>query len=476
MRDFTSDLLWQLWYNVRQVKLSQNIIGAGERLVLLVVFVSVAFRVLAETDAALVRQKADDAWRQLTTNVLHPKTGILSDGIAPDEKKPGLRCDRYFPTPAEIAKQFPNPAGWGTAMEDGVLHTVPMLLAALARHRALGDGESAAVARRIFVGLKRCVEVPGNGFLARNISPFDLKSFYWNCSRDQYTQWVYGMWRYFKSPLASEKDRTDVARLVKMVAAYHEKNVTAATEFNSVRYDGHPAIYCRMWVADPFKKPVVTAENGGSVDGLCAHEVLRLHEIYLAAWVVSGERHWKDLYDGIIEGGLHIAELPLRKNLAGFTSFQMQLSQRLLWEEDPDPVRKQRLLALLTRGAGCAAYSFQFTEKGLAALKGDVSAPMTNWRKQKMVYMNSSWFRTDDFIGGFPYLLPDFSGDYGTAYSTVREFGEGLCDRQLAPGLGPSAELDAKFDELMAKIDFRTHCSSGAVYPLLAYWWRVSPE
>lgn len=438
--------------------------------------VLVTLESISAPDAALLRRKADDAWVQLTKNVLHPKTGILSDGIAPEEEKPGLRCDRYYPTPAEIAKQFPNPAGWGTAMEDGVLHTVPMLLAALARYRVLGDEETAAVARHIFAGLKRCVEVPGNGFLARNISPFDMKSFYWNCSRDQYTQWIYGMWRYYKSPLATAQDKADIARLTKMVAIYHEKHVTPETDYNSVRYDGHPAIFCRMWVEDPYKKPTVTKKQGGSVDGLCAHEVLRLHEIYLATWAMTGERHWKDLYDGIIEGGLHVAALPLRENLAGFTSFQMQLSQRLLWEEDPDPVHKAKLLELLIRGAGCAAHSFDLTEQKLKELKGDVSAPMINWRLQKMTYMNASWFCTNDFIGGYAYMLPDFPLAYGAAYEAVREFGEGMCDRFLVPGCKPDAALDARFDDLMTRIDFRTHCSAGAVYPLLAYWWRISPE
>ena len=428
-------------------------------------------------DVALLRRKADDAWTRLVTYGLHPKTGILSDGIAETGKGGLLACECYLPTSTEITHQFPNPSGWGTTMEDGVLHTVPLLLAAIARERALGDTESSYVARRVFTGLKRCVEVPGNGYLARNICPFDMKSFYYNCSRDQYTQWIYGMWRYHGSRLATAQDKVDVARLATLVARYHEKHVTKENDFNSSRFDGKPAIFCRMWVEDAFRKPYVSPKDGGgSVDGLCAHEALRLHEIYLATWFFTGDRHWKDLYDGIIEGGLHLAELPLRRDLPGFTSFQMQLSQRLLWELDPDPVHKDRLMKLLVRGAGCAAHSFDFTERHLKMLNDDVSAPFENWRKQKFVYMNASWFNTDDFIHGYAYMMPDFPGKFGTAYSAVREFGEGMCDRLLVPGAGRDPKYDEPFDRLMARIEFRTHCSSGAVYPLLAYWWRIAPE
>ena len=80
----------------------------------------------ADTGDAMCRRRADEAWNLLATRLLHPRTGILTDALAPDDGTAGLRCERYLPTPEEIAKQFPNPNGWGTTMEDGVLHTFPL--------------------------------------------------------------------------------------------------------------------------------------------------------------------------------------------------------------------------------------------------------------------------------------------------------------------------------------------------------------
>ena len=431
----------------------------------------------ADTGDAMYRRRADEAWNLLATRLLHPRTGILTDALAPDDGTAGLRCERYLPTPEEIAKQFPNPNGWGTTMEDGVLHTVPFLLSALARHRATGDGESATIAKKTFEGLKRCVEIPGTGYLARNICPMDGKSFYWNCSRDQYTLWIYGMWRYFHSPLATERDKADIARLASMVARFHERCVTPENKFNSVRFDGKVGMVCRMWVTDPFATPRVTAKNGGSVEGLCAHEAMRLHMIYLATWDLSGDAHWKELYEKIADGGLRIAELPLRENLAGFTSFQMQLSHRLLWELDPDPARKGRLMKLLERGADCAEYSFSVTERILKERNGDISAPADNWRGYRFRYLGDGpWEAPGRMISGFTYMWPEWPKDFGACYTCAREFGEGMCDRLLVPGRRKEDAWSARFRSQLAKMDFRTHCSSGAAYPLLAYWWQISPE
>jgi hypothetical protein len=420
----------------------------------------------------------DDAWNRLTGKLLHPKTEMLYDAIAP-ENGTGNPLDRNLPTPEEMAAQFPNPNGWSTCMEDGVLHSVPMLLAALAKVRATGDtdGSTSEVARKLFRGLRRCVEIPGTGYLARNICPFDMKSFYWNCSRDQYTLWVYGMWRYSRSPLATEADKADVRRLMTMVARFHEKCVVPENLYNSVRHDGKVGMVCRMWVANPFKEPSVSKSNGGSVDGLCAHEALRLPEIYAATWNLTGDAHWRDLYFAMAEGGLHIAELPLRENLAGFCSLQMQLSQRILFEIDPDPVRKTRYRKLLERGRGCAAFSFATTDRLYAERKGNLSVPAPDWRTYRFRYLsNKGWMDPGCPIAGFFYMLPEWPNDFAASYTCMREYGEGLLDQLLCPGVPPDAELVERFRANVRKMDFATHCSAGAVYPLLAYWWMQSPE
>ena len=52
----------------------------------------------------------DYIWKKLFC----AKTGLFYDRISPDD-------DRFshLPSVEEIAKQFPNPSGWGTGMEPG---------------------------------------------------------------------------------------------------------------------------------------------------------------------------------------------------------------------------------------------------------------------------------------------------------------------------------------------------------------------
>lgn len=461
--------------NFRNRKGDRNMNNRSKMVGLMTVCVLQAVFLVAGADG-IVAAKMEDAWRQLETNLLHPKTEILSDACAADDGRP-LRMERFLPRPEEIAKQFPNPCGWTTCTEDGVLHTVPYLLAALARHRALGDEASAALVRRLFRGLKRCVEIPGTGFLARNICPFDMQSFYWNCSRDQYTLWVYGMWRYARSPLASVADRRDIARLMTMVAKFHEACIVPENQYGSVRYDGRVGMVCRMWTDDPFKPPHFNRNGAGDVDGVRAHEILRLHEIYAATWSVTGDEHWWKRYEAIAEGGLRIAELPLDRNIDGFPSFQSQLSQRLLWEVDPDPVRKARYLRLLQRGTSLGDYVYEKGARTLQEIGWRTAVPCGDWRGWKMRMLGGKdWFSPGRFISGYAYLLPEWDPSFHATYDGVRNLGEGILVKMLCPGFKVPEALSKGFDDHVKRCDFARHCSAGLVYPLLVHWWRLSPE
>ena len=119
----------------------------------------------------------------------------------------------YFPTPEQIKLCVPNPCGWGAGMEDGCIDGGAMLDAAVICYEQEKNPVMSDVAKRIFEGLKLCASVSGEeGFLARNVSPIDMKSYYIDSSRDQYTHWIYGASRYYESGMISDEDKAFVKK------------------------------------------------------------------------------------------------------------------------------------------------------------------------------------------------------------------------------------------------------------------------
>ena len=55
-----------------------------------------------------------DAWERIWSAFFHPATSLFYDCLTEN----GLHS---LPTPQEIAKQYPNPCGWSTGMEDSML-------------------------------------------------------------------------------------------------------------------------------------------------------------------------------------------------------------------------------------------------------------------------------------------------------------------------------------------------------------------
>ena len=106
---------------------------------------------------------------------------------------------------------IPNPAGYGTGMEDCMLNAGIMMDAVVSRYEAAGDSSMRSYAERICRGLILDATVSSQkGYLPRGVSPADCQSHYIDTSRDQYTNWIYGAYRMYYSPLADEKQKDDI--------------------------------------------------------------------------------------------------------------------------------------------------------------------------------------------------------------------------------------------------------------------------
>ncbi len=406
---------------------------------------------LLEANSAAYKEALDVAWRRILTEFYSDRTGLIyehcSDGDA----------TRYLPRPDEIAKNEPVATGWNTGMEDSVLHGGPLLLTSLLR----GDHP---VFDKLFAGLMRCATISGKpGFLARSISPVDCKSFYYNSSRDQYTLFVYTMWRVYKSAFATPTMKDEIRRVLVDIAKYTEACVTPENGYDLLRFDGKRGQVSQMWVANPDAPAVRDCWDIPVIDGISPHESERLPMIYAAAFDVSGDKHWREMELRYADAAIRIAELGLPAGMPGFTLYQMQVSQRLLWECETNAVRKAKYLRLLQQTAATAANCFSRVKKRFADLGGDLTLPVGDWR---------IWPRIEKCPGGvlngLPYRAPVRPKDYYEATECVREAGEQLIVRLLCPELKLSATELEQFRDFVATSGFEKSNYSGIVYPLLA--------
>ena len=145
---------------------------------------------------------------------------------------------RYVPTTEEIARGFPNRAGWHTGMENPAHNAGQYLAAVVLRHQLGHDTASADEARLLFSGMKRLCDVAMDpGFLPRGVA-LDGASHYTNSSCDQTTMFLNGIFRYYESDIPTEEEKQAIRQIWQnMLARWERDGWEDRTE------DGQPAWY-----------------------------------------------------------------------------------------------------------------------------------------------------------------------------------------------------------------------------------------
>lgn len=200
---------------------------------------------------------------------VHPQTNLLYDYIAP----PGAQDPwGHLPTPKEIKASQPNACGWGAGMEDCSINGGAYLAGMVVRHEITRQPAHAEEARRLYQGLRLLGTVaPRKGFIARGVLP-DGKSFYPNSSVDQYTFFVYGLWTYYHSTIATEAEKGEIRAIMHDVCARIEDD-----GFDILTADGKPALVSDVGV-------------------IRSDRSTRLLEIYRVGADVTGGAHWLEIY------------------------------------------------------------------------------------------------------------------------------------------------------------------------------------
>lgn len=405
--------------------------------------------------------RADRAWRRLMARFYVPKTQGFLDFTTGDGEA-GLMGK--LPTAEEIAARKPCVTGWCTGMENGMLNAGPFVLAALRRWELTHDPEAREDGRKVFWGMVRHGEASGvKGFVIRTISPLDGKSFYPNSSRDQYTLYVYTMWKVLRSDAFGEPEKAAARRLLGEIAQYAEKCVTKENDYRLLDADGKPAWCCQMWMEKPGEVTYVRNDKD-YFGGIDAHEIMRLPMFYAAAWDATGDAHWREMELKYADSGVQMAlEGALPESEGGFAIFQAQISHRLLYETELDAARKARFLSLLKRFGGYAQAEAKRSVERFRKHKEGLYAHWPDWRTLPFCPCWENGLPK-------PYWKAPFSGIFDQ-----REIAECKLNALLVPGGAPSALARELFDEMLRDVDFdRVTYADFLAHVLMAYWYDVN--
>jgi hypothetical protein len=140
-------------------------------------------------------------------------------------------------------------------------------------YAATGDKECVRQARVVFSGLESLAAAsPRRGFIARGLLPEDAsRAHFHNSSVDQYTFYVYGLYKYFHSGLAAEAEKASMRRIMHDICTMLERDGTILGS------NGAPG-----WVSD--------------IEAIRSDRSSRLLQMYLVGHAITGDPHWRDVY------------------------------------------------------------------------------------------------------------------------------------------------------------------------------------
>jgi hypothetical protein len=390
---------------------------------------------LHSQDAATNIEKA---WDVVWSRFYLPKVQTFGDYLSSYDKG---REQAHLPTAAEVRRQYPNPCGYSTGMEDGAILGGAMLSVLCDRFAVTKEDSLRQRAADVFAGLQRCATVHGvKGFVARNVCPEDATSTYINSSRDQVTHFVHGLWQYYQSPLPDEATKRRIGVILGEVADRMTAFVTPENDYDFCRADGTrcPLGICRMWNVQP-------------------HEAARLPMIHAAAWdVTRDERHrvqWRKYAAEAVAQSANPGD-----HKPAYALLQMQCSLELLHALEPDAVLKGQIQQHLLHVRDLAAKRFTNILRQLAG-KSPEEMRMTgpDWRtvpvwKNQKGYPNPQW------------------GPFRDVWHLTREAGESALILLMVEPPSLTSDQQGALRDLIARFDYDHNASCGILYHLAAYW------
>jgi hypothetical protein len=404
-------------------------------------FQSILIGILLFGTSALAQElsaQMDRAWEVTWRRFYLPSVQTFGDYLSSYEKG---KEQAHLPTADEVKRQYPNPCGYSTGMEDGAILGGAMLSVLCDRFAVTKDESLREKSVNVFAGLRRCVTVHGvKGFVARNVCPEDGTSTYINSSRDQVTHFVHGLWQYFHSPLPDEATKQQIRVILADVAERMIAFVTPENDFDFCRSDGTrcPLGICRMWKVQ-------------------AHEAARLPMIYAAAWDVTKNERYREQWRKYAAEAIAQSANP-GENKPAYALLQMQCSLELLHALEPDSELKAQIHAHMLHVRDLAAKRFT-----------SVLAQIAKKNPEEMQMLGPDWRTVPEWKNQEGYPNPQW-GPFREIWHLTREAGESALILLMVDSPTLTAEQQSALQRIFGSFDYTHNASCGLVYHLAAYW------
>jgi len=379
--------------------------------------------------------KAEEAWRASWERFYDDRTHLFYDRVCSYDPKKRLAS---LPTPEEISRQYPNRNGWGTGMEDCAISGGVMLSMICDRFEATRDKTLRQPAGKVFAGMVLLGTLsPSEGFVIRGVCPADKRSHYCESSRDQYTWYAYGLWRYYRSPLSGDAEKATMRKIIAAICARLEHNVVAKNDYHIGREDGtFDGLVDKMW-------------------NVLAHEAARLPMIYAIGADLTGDNRWRSLARRFSPEAA--AQSKGDSTKIAYALLQEQVSLEPLYQlEESAELKRQWLEAmrLVSSRASvflgkCSGYSPQDAEK-----------------------VNLDW-RSWPGRNSLGYLVPIAPDIVVKEDRTVRQPAEAALTLLLCPGTTFPPDQLALLKQTVAQVDYTKAVMYGLYYTQAVYWRAV---
>lgn len=390
-----------------------------------------------------MRDKMQAAFDFVRNKLFSKRTSMIYDHIVADR-------EHEFPTPSEIALVFPNPCGYDTGMEDGMISGALMLDACLIRWKKERCEKSARFAKDIVRGLLDCAaSAKSEGFIPRCVALEDGKSHYPDSSRDQYTLFAFGMHVYINSELCTPEERKRIAEIAVAVALRAERNVTKENGYDMLTDDGGASLCTVMW-----------GESLGN------HEYMRLLMLYLFAYEAGGDARMLEKYKAIREEAYE-KSLTMGNYWAMYALGQMQAALRLCYDVDEDADWRLRYLELMNNVADYADAAVNSVRKKNDGQAEYYNLPQISFRKLER--SPTERFSAMGYPNAFALKRPD-----SNAYFALQDCAQLAIITGLTPHRALSEGVKSLFTDAFETIDLSSHERNLPIYFLNGYYRSFS--
>lgn len=321
------------------------------------------------------------------------------------------------PSPEDIKKFLPlkkngvtNWHGGGSGMEDNSLFNGVVLAALCDKYEVAKDETVTETARKLSKGLRLNATGHGDsGFVARGVSPVDQKTVYWGTSIDQYTNFIYGQWRFARSPMATDADRREIAKIFVDIAEkmLREAKPDAVPPNSFKFYKGFPDDRGTGKVV--FDKPTEAS--------------MRLVMFYAAAYDATKNKKYFALYrkylPAAIEGSLQYGEngpqAKYKGQVPAYTIPQMAYALDLVYNVETDAAYRAQLLKAIEGFAKQAVEHkfYKLTDGNIAKTSprdvseifiGEFMNPNVKLSAEREKYFRDNVSRLNGYYAGSNYM------------------------------------------------------------------------